>query len=228
MTAPRPVGLLALLLALLAAAGAATADGEWELPRGLVGKEAVVVDRQLLLRKLGRLGELAADSAGASQQPQELQRRALLRELLAQIRGELDLAPELRSLRRQAALPARPEAEKPAAPKVPASVQQQAQQQVQQQAQAISDELFGPLAEEVAAEAFADDRLSLLRERAKAHGFTVAQVARLLTAFPYPADRLRAAKLLWPRVVDRGNAPQLYDSFSFQSEKDELRAVLAE
>ena len=214
-------GASALLLALLVAAEAARADGEWDLPRGLVGKEAVVVDRQLLLRKLGRLNELAAESAGVSQQPQEVQRRALLRDLLGQVRGELEVAPELRSLHRSAVATAKSEADKPPAQPKPAA-------HVQQQAQAISDELFGPLAEEVASEAFADDRLSLLRDRAKTHGFTVAQVARLLTAFPYPLDRLRAAKLLWPRVVDRSNGAQLYDSFTFQSEKDELRAVLAE
>jgi hypothetical protein len=221
MSAPR--GSLALL-ALLALAGAARAEGDWELPRGLTAKGAapVVVDRQVLLRKLGRLDELAADSAGASSQPQELQRRAMLRDLLAQVRGELDLAPELKSLRRAGS--AHGEGDKPAEkPKAQASPPQ-----VQQQAQAISDEAFGPLADEVAAEAFADDRLGLLRDRAKTHGFTVAQVARLLGSFPYPGDRLRAVKILWPRVVDRTNGAQLYDSFTFQSEKDELRAVLAE
>ena len=207
--------VVALVLALLLAAGGAIADGEWELPRGLTGKgvAAVVVDKQVLLRKLARLDELAADSPGASSQPQELQRRALLRGLLAQVRGELDLAPELASLRRSTAAPAHA-----TQPKL----------HLQQQAQAISDEAFGPLADEVAQEAFADDRLGLLRDRAKTLGFTVAQVARLLGAFPHPADRLRAAKLLWPRVVDRANGAQLYDSFTFQSEKDELRAVLAE
>ncbi len=217
------------LAALLLVAGAARAEGDWELPRGLTAKGAVavVVDRQVLLRKLGRLDELVADSAGASSQPQEVQRRAMLRGLLAQVRGELDLAPELGSLRRPAAAAglvhsAQGEADKAAAdkPRAPAPVQQQAP--------AISDEAFGPLADEVAHEAFADDRLSLLRDRAKTLGFTVAQAARLLAAFPYPGDRLRGARILWPRVVDRANGAQLYDSFTFQSEKDELRAVLAE
>ena len=92
----------------------------------------------------------------------------------------------------------------------------------------MSDDLFGPVADELAQAAFSDDRLKMLTDAVPTHAFTVAQVARLLTSFPYPADRLRAVKLLWPRVVDRGNGAMLYDSFSFQSEKDDLRAVLGE
>lgn len=240
MTAsPGRGGLAALAVAqgvaLLLAAGGAIADGEWELPRGLTGKgvAAVVVDKQVLLRKLSRLDELAADSPGASSQPQELQRRALLRGLLAQVRGELDLAPELASLRRAAAPTASSKGDQKSEAKSntqsePERATTSPKPHLQQQAQAISDEAFGPLADEVAQEAFADDRLALLRDRAKTLGFTVAQVARLLGAFPHPADRLRAARVLWPRVVDRANGAQLYDSFTFQSEKDELRAVLAE
>jgi hypothetical protein len=209
------------------AAFAQSAAPEWDLPRALPLKSAVVVDKQVLLRKLSRLDELAGESAGASKQPQELQRRALLRDLLAQVRGELEVAPELRSLRQSAgaapaaALPAsRPAPEPPKAP-APAAP-------LPQQVQPMAEDQFNALAEEVSQAAFADDRLVMLRDAAPTHAFTVAQVARLLTSFPYPADRMRAARLLWPRVVDRANGASLYDSFSFQSEKDELKTLLGE
>jgi hypothetical protein len=39
---------------------------------------------------------------------------------------------------------------------------------------------------------------------------------------------MRAARLLWPRVVDRRSGALLYDSFSFQSEKDELKTLLGD
>ena len=215
----------ALLLAPLAAR-AQSASNEFDLPRGLSFKSAVVVDRAALARQLARLEELASEVPGA--QPQEQRRRILLfKEQLAAIRAELNAAPDLHSLKRAGGPSATPGAGQGGAKASPGEPRAAAPGQAQQEG-AISDDKFNVLAAEVAEAAFADDRLKLLRDAAFANAFTAAQVARLLTVFPFPADRLRAVHVLWPRVVDRANSALLYESFSFQSEKDELRAILGE
>jgi Domain of unknown function (DUF4476) len=202
-------GACAAALAVCAAAGAA----EWNLPKGLVGKDAAVLDRASALRKLSRLEELAADSPGVSKEPAEVQRRALLRQFLAQLRAELEGAPKLGSLEKL---------EAPSAPKPPPA------EGPKRPLRPLTDDEFAPLADQITQEAFSEDRMKQLKELGAGRGFTVAQVARLLTAFPFSADRMRAFHLLWPRVVDRHNGAQLEESFTLDSEKEEIHAAVAE
>ena len=58
--------------------------------------------------------------------------------------------------------------------------------------------------------------------------FLVPQVLKLLSRFTFSGDRLAAMRVLWPRVLDRENAYQLYGAFSFYNEKDELRKIIGQ
>ena len=49
---------------------------------------------------------------------------------------------------------------------------------------------------------------------------------KILKGFSFGDDKLDAVRTLWPRVLDRDNAFQLYGAFNFQGEKDELKQII--
>ncbi|MBX5482654.1 MAG: DUF4476 domain-containing protein, partial [Myxococcaceae bacterium] len=77
-------------------------------------------------------------------------------------------------------------------------------------------------------EAFSQNRLQVLDAAARSHYFTVAQVQQILPLFDFSNDRLQAVRLLRPRIIDMQNSYQLYASFTFSGDKDELRKILGQ
>lgn len=90
----------------------------------------------------------------------------------------------------------------------------------------ISDSNLKGLISAVDGESFGNDRLRVLGQAAPANWFLVAQVRQLLTRFDFPNDRLEAARLLKPRILDRENFFQLYASFDFAADKATLKEIL--
>ncbi len=56
--------------------------------------------------------------------------------------------------------------------------------------------------------------------------FTAQQVAQLMQTAGFGSERIRIAVLLWPRVLDPENFPDLVNQLSFESERQELRQKL--
>jgi hypothetical protein len=75
-------------------------------------------------------------------------------------------------------------------------------------------------------EGFSDGKLRVLNTAAPSQGFTVAQVSQLIGDFSFSKDKLDAARILSPRIVDPQNNFKLYEAFSFSADKEELKKIL--
>ncbi len=90
----------------------------------------------------------------------------------------------------------------------------------------MAPEAFHKLLAQLEDASFADDQLEILETAAAHNTFTAHQARRILEKFSFEEDRLKAAKILAPRIVDRENLHELYDAFEFSSSKKKLREVL--
>jgi len=66
-------------------------------------------------------------------------------------------------------------------------------------------------------------KLNILKEAARGNYFTSEQVVDILSVFDVEKDKLDAAKMLYPRVIDKNNFFKVYAVFKFQADKEELR-----
>lgn len=92
--------------------------------------------------------------------------------------------------------------------------------------QPIHESRLRQLTQAMARESFSREKLTVLREAARGDNFLVSQTKLLLEQFSFSNDKLEAVRILWPRVLDRDNAFQLYGAFSFSSDKEKLRKIL--
>lgn len=84
---------------------------------------------------------------------------------------------------------------------------------------------FNKLRAAVADESFSDDQLALLRSAAAGNWFTCDQLGMLLDEFSFSDDRVEAARILRPRIVDPGNAYTLNEHLTFSEEKEKIQAL---
>ncbi len=75
-------------------------------------------------------------------------------------------------------------------------------------------------------ESFGDGKVAVLRAAAAGNWFTTDQVIELLPLFAFSDDRVEAAVVLYPRVLDPENWFRVYGAFDFDSDKDEVRRRL--
>ena len=177
------------------------------------GKNLVVVERDELAARLARMEDLL-------EQALERMGRGPSRQPLLKLGDELDAArKELRNapdLRRYMPRP-RPQPQPQPPPPPPAPV-----------VYPVSDDQLQQLSRAIARESFGDGKLRVLEAAAQQQYYLVPQVLKLLERFTFSQDRLNAARVLWPRVLDRQNAFQLYGAFKFSNEKDELRKIIGQ
>jgi hypothetical protein len=93
---------------------------------------------------------------------------------------------------------------------------------------AIDEAEFAPILARVAAESFSSDQLTLLRSAAKDRYFTIDQLGRVLDAFAHSSDKIEAAKIVAPRVVDPRNAYQLDAHLTFSSDKEAIHRLFGD
>jgi hypothetical protein len=91
---------------------------------------------------------------------------------------------------------------------------------------AVEEIFLADFCKALAQEPFSRDRLRLVAEVAPQSYFLVSQVERILGHFDFSNDRLEAARLLGPRLVDPANRFKLYSAFEFSSDKEKLRQIL--
>lgn len=73
-------------------------------------------------------------------------------------------------------------------------------------------------------ESFASEQLAVLGQAARDRWFSVDQVITLLGIFSFGKDQVEAGAVLFPRVVDEEEWYRVYGAFTFDSDKDKLRA----
>ena len=72
-------------------------------------------------------------------------------------------------------------------------------------------------------ESFSDDQLAVLRSASRGRHFTSSQVIRLMNGFSFDDDKVEAAVILFPRVIDQQNWYTVYGGLTFSSDKTALR-----
>lgn len=165
----------------------------------------VVMDREALMRQLASINEKLAQATGrAKGKDKQLQKllddaRAELKEVGRQVTN----APLARTE------PSRP-------PPTP-----------QPTVQPITEAMLRSLMAAIRNEPFADDQLLVLEEAVPTQYFLVAQAQQILRTFNFSSDRVKAMRLLRPRLLDLENGFKLYESFDHSSDKDELKRILA-
>ncbi|WP_375768232.1 DUF4476 domain-containing protein [Archangium gephyra] len=165
----------------------------------------VVVDREALMRQLAGINEKLAQATGQARKDKQLQR------LLDDARAEL------KEVGRQVtnAPLARMEPSRPPPPPPQPTVQP------------ITEGMLRSLVSAIRNEPFADDQLAVLEQAVPTQYFLVAQAQQLLRVFSFSSDRVKAMRLLRPRLLDLENGFKLYESFDHSSDKDELKRILA-
>ncbi|HYO55569.1 DUF4476 domain-containing protein [Archangium sp.] len=169
---------------------------------------SVVVDRDELMRQLASINEKLAQASGRAKKDKQLQKvlddaRAELKEVGRQVSS----APPARM---------EPPREPPRAPPPP-----------QPTVQPITEAMLRSLVAAIRNEPFADDQLAVLEEAVPTQYFLVSQAQQILRHFNMSKDRLKAMRLLRPRLVDMENSFKLYEAFEFSNDKDELKRILA-
>jgi len=92
----------------------------------------------------------------------------------------------------------------------------------------MDDVAFARLLKAVKEAPFSSEKLTLIEDAASKNYFKSEQVLQLLKTFNFDSYRLKAAKVLYPRVVDPENFFIVYDAFTFSSSKEELRRWIEE
>jgi hypothetical protein len=84
--------------------------------------------------------------------------------------------------------------------------------------QAVSDYEFNQLLQKIRSQWIG--KLSTARDVVNANYFTTYQARQVLQIFPSESDKLELAKLSYRNIVDRQNFGQVYDLFSYQSQRE--------
>src|SRR5580704_9839945 len=82
------------------------------------------------------------------------------------------------------------------------------------------------LKEQVKKTALAGQKKQLIDVAAKSNWFTCSQVKELLDQLAFPNDKIHCLGNLNPRIVDPNNKFQIFDTFTFQKDKDKASQVM--
>jgi hypothetical protein len=91
---------------------------------------------------------------------------------------------------------------------------------------AMGDKDFRALRVALEREAGDQAKLALLKTAASAAYFTTAQAASLIDRLVYREDKLAAVPILKDRILDRENAWQLYQHFTYREDKMKVQEML--
>jgi hypothetical protein len=92
----------------------------------------------------------------------------------------------------------------------------------------MPERAFRQLVGAISRESFSNDKLRVLEQAAPTNWFLVQQVQEILGQFEFPADRLKAVRVMRGRILDTNNYFQLYGAFEFPRDKEELRRILGQ
>lgn len=90
----------------------------------------------------------------------------------------------------------------------------------------MEDVQFYRMVAQIEDEPFPSGKLSIISMAVDYNYFTSAQVYTVLNALTFPSDKVEAAVLLYPMVLDPDAFYQVFGAFTFESSKEEVRARL--
>ena len=93
---------------------------------------------------------------------------------------------------------------------------------------ACTVEEYDDLRETVEAQAFSRDKIAVVERASRRLHFDVEQVVGLLGVLDFGADKVQAAAILHPRVVDLHDFERVYEALVFDTDRDALRALVEE
>lgn len=172
-------------------------------PQTPPARQQVVLDRQELVERMDRLERLLEDAADRGNQGRGKNKLERALDELNELKRMVATAPSSGGYQPQPPPP-------PPAPVV----------------QPIGEARLRKLTEAMARESFPREKLVVLRDAAQYDNFLVGQTRMLLEQFSFSNDKLEVVRILWPRVLDRNNSFQLYESFTFSSDKEKLRKII--
>ena len=88
------------------------------------------------------------------------------------------------------------------------------------------DDEYQALKARVADQPFARDKIVALEAATARQHFSVVQVIGLLEILDFGSDKVQAAALLHPRVVDPAGFDQVYEALVFETDRDALRGLI--
>jgi hypothetical protein len=78
----------------------------------------------------------------------------------------------------------------------------------------------------IRAASFSAEKRRVIEQAAAANFFLVAQCKDIVKSLSFSADQVRAVELIAPRLLDRQNAFELYDVFTFSADKEQVQRIL--
>ena len=90
----------------------------------------------------------------------------------------------------------------------------------------LSDETFSILYNKVKKASFDANKFDLIEVASLGCNYSCQQVVRMMKIFSFSDERLKVLKLMAPRIVDVQNAANIYQLFSFDSEKQKAGEIL--
>lgn len=95
-----------------------------------------------------------------------------------------------------------------------------------QEPKAMSDSEFHQFEAKVKSASFSDDKKDVVVTAAKHNWFTSQQVAEIVKMISFSDAKLHAAEVMYHRTVDKQSFYKVLDSFSFSSDKEEIKKRL--
>lgn len=108
------------------------------------------------------------------------------------------------------------------------NINEQVEEKVEEETQKnpMSNSDFSQLLQNISAESFADDKLSVLEMAINRHYFTVNQTVQILNVFTYAEDKVEVVRKIAAKIVDLENSHNLLNAFTFSDDKDEVRSII--
>ncbi len=91
---------------------------------------------------------------------------------------------------------------------------------------AMSDVEFQQLYSSVKNESYESDQLSIIEISARYNYFSINQLVRLVDLFSFSNGKIEMVRTLYPNVIDKYNAHQLINAFTYSSDKETVKAII--
>lgn len=90
----------------------------------------------------------------------------------------------------------------------------------------LSDRDFSLLYNKVKKASFDDNKYDLLEVANLGCHYSCRQTARIISIFSFTDNKLKALKLMAPRITDLHNAAEIYKQFTFSIDKDKAAEII--
>lgn len=91
---------------------------------------------------------------------------------------------------------------------------------------AMNDIDFLQLYASVKNESYESDQLSIIEISARYNYFSINQLVRLVELFSFSNGKIEMVRTLYPNVVDKYNAHQLINAFTYSSDKETVKGII--